>query len=335
MGWLTQVEYYLESCREQSLGIAQQIEQLLVDEAGCKIAADIHQARKFSAVQRYLANEQSQLASLENRNAEVQTEISELTLEPSEDKSNTVIINAKLQTLCDELSMQLARIQEVQSAIHAIAFRCRDNVPNEKRLVDVLVEEKNRLELEFTAASAQRDREAEADRKQKLSEANARHDDAIGRLEQAQRDLRTQTDQLETSRQQLEAQLNAERTRWRQQVAQLEAEFNRDLPSIRKYLAPFLEHGYSQPYRSSSIQAMRKGPMSLQALTAAGVFDESYRGLVRLAYVISAANDRPSDPIPDFIGGTPKPHHLQYLRTAQALLIKYQYLLVEKKMLAD
>jgi predicted nucleic acid-binding Zn-ribbon protein len=118
----------------------------------------------------------------------------------------------------------------VQSAIHAIAFRCRENVPNEKRLVDVLVEEKNRLELEYSAASAQRDREAEADRKQKLSEANAKHDDAIGRLEQAQHDLRTQADQLETSRQQLEAQLNAERTRWRQQVAQLEAEFNRDLP---------------------------------------------------------------------------------------------------------
>ncbi len=121
--------------------------------------------------------------------------------------------------------------------------------------------------------------------------------------------------------------------------AALEIEFQRDESKIRHYLAPFFAMGYSQP-ASGTVHAptRKRGPVSMSALRSYGATVQSNGGLECLAFAINGGgNDRSRFSCPHYIGGhiSADEDLYRYLITTQELLIKYQYLLVEKGMLAE
>lgn len=118
--------------------------------------------------------------------------------------------------------------------------------------------------------------------------------------------------------------------------ARLEADFQRDLPKIKQYLAPLLADGYKQP-ESAGYQSRsnKPGPVSLTKLQGCGALVNSKTGLERLAFAMTYDNDRPRQNIPQYIGGVMQEAQLNHFRPALDLLLKYQFILVEKGMLEE
>lgn len=118
-------------------------------------------------------------------------------------------------------------------------------------------------------------------------------------------------------------------------LARLEADYLLDLPEIRKWLAPLLAEGYSQPRHIGQLITAVKGPMSLTALRRCGALTNSEEGLSKLARAMTYGNDRETSGFAPFTGGPLREEHRRYVLPASRLLLKYQFLLVRKGDLAE
>lgn len=144
----------------------------------------------------------------------------------------------------------------------------------------------------------------------------------------------------------IEAQKAAARSAQEIELARIQAEtdrkqlledFERDLPAIRKYLAPFLQEAYSQPGRYQAMEvSSEKKPMSLQAIQATGGLDDSIDGLRALHLSATKLTDRNSGVFSEQYNeySVYKEKYIATSKTAQALLLKYGDLLVEKQLLS-
>lgn len=117
--------------------------------------------------------------------------------------------------------------------------------------------------------------------------------------------------------------------------ARLEADYVSDLPEIRRWLAPILAEGFSQPQHIGQLITAVKGPMSLTALRRSGALTNSEEGLSKLARAMTYGNDRQTSGFAPFTGGPLLEEHRRYVLPASRLLLKYQFLLVEKGALAE
>lgn len=118
-------------------------------------------------------------------------------------------------------------------------------------------------------------------------------------------------------------------------LARLEADYLLDLPEIRKWLAPLLADGYSQPQHIGQLITAVKGPVSLTALGRCGALSNSEEGLSKLARAMTYGNDRATPGFPPYTEGPLLEEHRSYVLPASRLLLKYQFLLVEKGSLAE
>jgi len=117
--------------------------------------------------------------------------------------------------------------------------------------------------------------------------------------------------------------------------AQLEADFQRDLPEIRKYLAPLLESGHPQPESAGQIATETRGPMSLTLLRKYGALSNTEEGLSKLASAMGFCDDRMTAGFLPVTGEPLLDEYRMYVVQASRLLLKYQSLLVEKRMLTE
>jgi hypothetical protein len=170
-----------------------------------------------------------------------------------------------------------------------------------------------------------------ADKERQIAEAARLAEDerAAGELARMQAE-RTAAKEAEARR---IAELKAKAER-----AQLESDFQRDLPEIKRYLAPLFQSAFSQPSsRSAQEMTSEKKPVSLTKLGGAGALRESVDGLGRLHYVIVGMRDRDNGVFRSgYIGGAYNiESDIETSRKAQGFLLKYGDLLVEKGMLSQ
>ncbi len=227
-------------------------------------------------------------------------------------------------------------VENAKLALNAISTVCQ-KLPQATMTVRTRLhadEEKEKLsyaqKLKESQDSAKREQE------QKLQLADKERSDAKASLEAATKRLealrlRQQAANVEGSSSSI---LSGGRAA--QDTALLEADYRRDLSEINRLLSPLMSQGHKQPEHAGYQRRAREvGPMSLSALRSCGALEPTDKGLEDLAFAMTYDNDRSSSGFPQYIGGGLQEEHYRYVVPAQKLLLKYQYLLVEKKRLAE
>lgn len=111
-------------------------------------------------------------------------------------------------------------------------------------------------------------------------------------------------------------------------VAQLEREFERDMPKIRSYLSALTAEAFSLRANAT------KGPASLSLIKGSGALDSTHASMRKFIELVLFPRDRPRGALPDSSSFIVEGAGVESVATAQALLLKYGDLMVERKLLA-
>jgi hypothetical protein len=207
---------------------------------------------------------------------------------------------------------RIAMEQESKVAAQVAQFRESDasRIASERA-------ESMRLELEATIENERKVRDAKVAVAKAAADADARR--LMDEAEETRNREATQAAMAEAKR-------KSEKTK---------REFEADMTKIRQYLKPFLAVANTQPNVSGFYGPVAKeGPVSLEALRAAGALREDTNGLItlnKLGFMLPP--DRPAGGFGYCLGGSINPENVPFTRAAQQLLIKYGDLLVERGML--
>lgn len=213
-----------------------------------------------------------------------------------------------------------------------------------KRLEDKWAAERNRLETDHLAKVRAEEDAADVALTEKLARAKAAAQrdttEAVAKAnEESIRELgKVQADAITgaTAQTVREAEAAKAAAVAAAKKAQLEREFETDRPEIERMLRPFLADGRTQPGGYGFEPATTVGPVSLGKLQGMQVLHPTIESQKTLYYITSAnkMNDRDLGAFPDYVGGEQDFRAKQaVIQKAQALLIKYGSLMVEKKML--
>ena len=314
----------MSKMQNQLATIVSDLERIKDNAAGRKIVSDQEQIGNLIALIRYIPAMQKKDEMLGDRMARIKLNASlfDSVLKFETSRENLAFLMAELESNEKELSnisLAIRAIESVSQGLPASSKSVRnriDEIDEQEALIiasrlksaqSLAIEKRGSLLVE-----AQREREEAL---LALEEASTRMDSSL-LLEKAAE--KNQTLALELAKRKLAA-----------EKVKLEFDFQNDLTNIRHYLAPLIADGYSQPhYTGSHKTTFVKGPFSLTALRSVGALEESIEGISCLGSTIcGSGNDRGKFSCPSFSD----PIVLPYLRTTQTLLLKYKYLLVEKR----
>ncbi len=234
---------------------------------------------------------------------------------------------AETKTLLDKYA---AAVAQASLSMNTFEKQSRLATPSPMTLAEAIVKRKEAL------AIAQAN--LVADEKRKADEQIAAISREAAAIEN-QRMMKAAEDKMDAAKQRLANEREAQRLE--AEKRQLEIEFKRDWPLIQQYLGKLMASGYTQPQSASFFeQRSTQGPVSLAAIRKTGALSDKVEGLDGayprfLHLMVSTSNDRvgPS-PYPKFIGGYVPQEFVATVREGYTLLRKYQYLLVEKGLLA-
>jgi len=276
-------------------------------------------------------SEPVRLALADNLNAykpqeETLSRLNELLERASASRDEYRTARLQVETLVSTAqSRGVSSAESLQAAITA-------QVEQERSQANALLEqeaEKARAEAAATLAKAKADAiRLEAEGKASIDRAAA---DAKKLLDdqQAQRIL----DEAAAERRKQDAELKAALARKQHEL--LVQQFEREWPTMKTYLTPFVTPGFSQPTSADAWKrGSEKSPVSFGALKGAGVLEPGFASLSKLMYKTSANgwNDRPMGGFPQYRGGDPRKSQ-ELLQQIQDFLNKYGDVMVEKELL--
>lgn|GEM_PF-3657136 len=258
--------------------------------------------------------------------------------------------------LLPEFEEALARatkeFHDVELSILTIEHVCK-SIPPAPKSAKVLIAERKQAEVDAASALM---KSATIAAKQSQDSGMA---EKIQEKTEADLLLRVAKEQLEKAKEnskildkQIESELVQKRAALRETMKRIELEFQRDKSKIDRYLEVLMIDGYNQP-ESSGYQTNEATPrkVSLTKLIGCGALNNTQDGLYKLALAMTVGNDRYKNlhgskttilqqegnyPFaPKFGGGTFQIGYNAYYSEAQKLLLKYQFLLVEKGLLSE
>ena len=247
---------------------------------------------------------------------------------------------AQLDAIKAEAEPALKVYQDHNRRLEAVLAGLPENSPeSESTLEEALQARKNeRLQEEnrLLAEELEKVREESAEKRREDEAIAKRRADELDREEQQKK-----REQEELQRQAEIAGIDADNKQLGQDIAaalarkKLEREFAQDLPQIKSLLSPFITEGRTQPEQGFFRQSTQVGPVSLGKLNSERLLSVSIDDQRRLWYMAAGGkNDRQLGGFPTYIGNATDWQAKQpTVQKAQALLIKYGELMVEKKML--
>ncbi|MDX1926255.1 MAG: hypothetical protein SFV81_07050 [Pirellulaceae bacterium] len=321
----------IKQLRSDLASISEELKRLQDDEDGKKIAGSEENFQRLVGLMRYMASLEETASVCESQYSRLVAEevgATKLTGLQGTRKS-LAATDSQLASLADDVS-------NVRLSLRAVLSVCQNLSPAAKTIRQRIAAIEVDSKLDF--AQKLKDNQDAAAIKQREEIANAEREkaDAAAKLQAAKIELeaaKIRVAESDASSALLKNDAEKERAA---EKAKLEAEFQRELPQIRSSLALLLASGKSQPEHAGYQNTVEfAGPMSLKALQGCGALQEGEAGLKNLGFAMTYGNDRYKYSVPQYIGGALTKEHLSYLEPASRFLRKYQYLLVEKKMLAE
>lgn len=231
-----------------------------------------------------------------------------------------------------------ATVSRVLNDLDALV-RQASNLPlsQESTLQDQLMNVREGLEGERRALVAETIDRAKRDTAQKLADQEAENERKIAEATRAAAELVGE----ETAARIL-AQAAAEKQRMEVEKqerevaaarAKLDADFKRDEPQIKNLLVALVSSGGT--YLGN--KATQNGPVSISVLQSRGILTEGRKGIENLCFLASNNNDRPRGPLPFYDGNYSWWDKVdkEIPGKAQALLIRYADLMLEKGLLSE
>lgn len=312
-------------------GFTLELQSLQDNDTGKRIVASSEHFPKLVALIRYAPD-------LTKSFSEVSVRYSAMIAKEVASTSEREVRAVKLSL--DDFDIEVAAMeQEVENAnlaLKAINTVCQELPPAAMTVRAKLRDDEEKEMLSYAQQLQASQEAAKSEQQQKLRSADKELSDARAGLEAATKRLEALKLRQQGAKVEAGSSDIVSGSRTAQDLALLERDYQRDLAEINRLLAPLMSQGYSQPEHAGyQKRAREKGPMSLAALRSCGALAPTDEGLQNLAFAMTYANDRGSFGFPQYIGGTLKDEHYRYLVPAQKLLLKYQYLLVDKKRLAE
>ena len=328
---LTQIGDHLHSIELGVDAFTMTLESLHDNDAGKRIVTSNEHFPQLAALIKYAPELSASLSKFGTR-------YSALVAKELASSSETALNSVKLSL--SDFDNELAAIeQDVENAnlaLKAINVVCQKLPAATLTVRAKLLDDEEKEKLRYAQQLKDSQDAAQKEQEKKLQLAEKQRSDAKADLDIATKRLEA----LKLKQQSVHAGAGISNIeshgRSAQERAELERDYQRDITEINRLLAPLLAQGYSQPEHAGfQRRAREKGPMSLGALRSCGALAPTDSGLQNLGFAMTYANDRGNFGFPGYIGGALRDEHYQYLVPAQKLLLKYQYLLVEKKRLAE
>ena len=248
----------------------------------------------------------------------------------------------------DDASLPSDDIVNSLREIQGRARAARDELQNAAEQVRAILAHAGREEAETTlqdAIAAQIREEAEA--RTALITAEVRKAEEQGNKqiaeEKAKAALAAKQQEAESIRAEAERQATAAKAaeEQRAQVAKMALLRQKARsPEVRRYLAPFLASGFSQPKHAGGNGVIfdkigDEGPMSLTRIRNVGGLDKGQNGILVLNWIASSEyNDRTVKWNYGVFAHQLTPDTMRFIKTSQDLLLELGDALVEEKMLA-
>lgn len=323
------VQDVISEARQTSEWRDKRVASLLNDDTGKRIAASDELIEMFLVVRDIQSGGYQQLQQLSDEVDAVNRKLS--MLRSANDVQKLTQHEAQLQSSLERAGEALAKANEAKRDVDVILLLAEDQDPSQRTLAEGIAD----YELRFAVDTARRvARLKKNSRIQLADEIESQARGFTAQIRDAERDIAASKERVRV------AQAKGQQEMQRRKVAnaQLENELKRDLKEVRSLLSPFISKGRTQHlmvngYRLDDDPTPR--PVSLGRLRAVGHLAQSQDALMELWRSTSSNNDRPLGAFPD----SPSGHigfeaALPSVRRAQALLIKYGDLLVDKGLLS-
>ena len=310
--------------------LVDELEAFQDSEEGKRVANSQENFNRMAATIRYAMQEQKEV---QQRATEYSTFVTEEVSANDETKLRS--LGEQVREFEVSLDAHQQDLENARNAIRAVVDVCRELPPGDKTIRQRVAQINFNEDIEFAKQLKADAEAAEKIRQEAIRIAERDKQTALTELEAAKVRLQAAKVRAQTSDSNIAALKTKAIQHWDLERLRMEREFQQDLSKIRYYLGPILAHGYSQP-ESHGYQRMvaNKGPMSLSALRGLGALNEAPASLSLLASAMSYGNDRDSSICPANTDAT-RGQYARFYYSAHELLVKYQFLLVEKGMLAE
>ncbi len=325
----------LEKLEQQQKRWQNEVEPLLENEAGRRIAANQEAVRTFRNVYRGERTGAVEVAGIRSA-ARALAEPIEMVLA---DKKAVLDENTEFKKALSEIESQLRETlspwRKANAMVQVLVKESTSREPTTEPLRGVM-ESLETAELRHRAQQvAAKTQEAEDVLIEELAASQTRLNELDARKQLAEEDLQAthkeaHNHSLNTEQLALAKQIAAARKKAKRQL-----ELQADLPEIRSTLVPFITHGHKQLQDGEWVYLEEKEPISLKGLQAAGVLKDEQMSFQRLYFIGGGReNDRPNGPFRSYIGGHIHDPDMPLVRKVQRLLLSYGDLLVDLHMLS-
>jgi hypothetical protein len=303
---------------------------LLKSENGKRIAADETLTRRFRVVLGEERPSREQLSAARTAASDLIAPVRESESNPNDAALPNEGIVKTLQEIRSEAKKARDELRQATEQAQAILAQAGPT-PDPRTLQEAI------------AAQVREDADARttlivAEVKKAEDEGNKRVAEEKAKAALAEKHRQAESILAESERQTLAAKAESERKTQVAKMAVLRQKARS--PEVRRYLAPFLASGFSQPKTAGGNAVIfdkigDEGPMSLTRIRNVGGLDKGERGIVVLNWIASSAyNDRTVKWNYGIFAHDLAPDSMRFIKTAQELLNELGDALVEEKLLA-